>query len=114
MTTRIATLNIRHGGTKHGEALTARLLGYDADLLVVTEFRANEAGTALVAQLDRAGYATTHPVVEPKQNGVLIATHPEPWAATAVSPPWLPAHFEHEAGPTRHSMRQSGRSTASR
>jgi exodeoxyribonuclease III len=74
MTIRIATLNIRHGGTKHGEALTARLLSYDADLLVVTEFRANDAGATLVAQLERAGYTTTHPVGDPKQNGVLIAS----------------------------------------
>lgn len=38
MTTRIATLNIRHGGSKSSEALGTRLLGYDADILVVTEF----------------------------------------------------------------------------
>ena len=74
MTLRIATLNIRHGGSKFGAALAARLLGYDADLLVVTEFRSNEAGAALVAQLERAGYTTTHPGVDPKQNTVLIAS----------------------------------------
>ncbi|OBI55682.1 exonuclease III [Mycolicibacterium fortuitum] len=74
MTIRIATLNIRHGGSKFGAALTARLLGYDADLLVVTEFRANAAGTALVATLERAGYTTTHPMADPKQNTVLIAS----------------------------------------
>ena len=74
MTLRIATLNIRHGGSKFGAALTARLLGYDADLLVVTEFRANDAGTALIAQLERAGYTTTHPGLDPKQNTVLIAS----------------------------------------
>ena len=48
MTTRIATLNIRHGGSKSAEALAARLLGYDADILVVTEFRANPAGLRLI------------------------------------------------------------------
>ncbi|SEP88328.1 Exonuclease III [Mycobacterium sp. 88mf] len=74
MTIRIATLNIRHGGSKFSDALTARLLGYDADLLVVTEFRANEAGRALVARLEGAGYTTTHPVVDAKQNCVLIAS----------------------------------------
>jgi len=74
MTLRVATLNIRHGGSKSADALTARLLGYDADLLVVTEFRANDAGIALVAHLERAGYATTHPMADPKQNGVLIAS----------------------------------------
>ncbi|BBX27407.1 endonuclease/exonuclease/phosphatase family protein [Mycolicibacterium alvei] len=74
MTIRIATLNIRHGGSKFSDALSTRLLGYDADLLVVTEFRANEAGTTLVAQLEDAGYTTTHPMAEPKQNTVLIAS----------------------------------------
>lgn len=74
MTLRVATLNIRHGGSKSADALTARLLGYDADLLVVTEFRANDAGIALVAHLERAGYTTTHPMADPKQNGVLIAS----------------------------------------
>ena len=35
MTTRIATLNIRHGGSKSADALATRLLGYNADILVV-------------------------------------------------------------------------------
>lgn len=74
MTLRIATLNIRHGGSKNADTLTARLLGYDADLLVVTEFRANDTGTRLIAQLERAGYSTTHPGANPKQNTVLIAS----------------------------------------
>lgn len=74
MTTRIATLNIRHGGSKFGDALTTRLLGYDADLPVVTEFRTNDAGAALVSRLERARYTTTHPTAEPKQNSVLIAS----------------------------------------
>lgn len=74
MTLRIATLNIRHGGSKNADALAARLLGYDPDLLVVTEFRANGTGSRLAAQLERAGYATTHPLADPKQNTVLIAS----------------------------------------
>jgi exonuclease III len=74
MTTRIATLNIRQGGRKSGAALAARLLGYDADVLVVTEFRANDAGARLIARLDKAGYTTSHPGVGPTQNGVLIAS----------------------------------------
>ncbi|WP_029106746.1 endonuclease/exonuclease/phosphatase family protein [Mycobacterium sp. URHD0025] len=74
MTLRIATLNIRHGGNMSADALAARLLGYDADLLVVTEFRANDTGARLIAQLERAGYETTHPGADPKQNTVLIAS----------------------------------------
>ncbi|MGU3499441.1 endonuclease/exonuclease/phosphatase family protein [Mycobacterium sp. C31M] len=73
MTTRIATLNIRHGGTKSAEALAARLLGYDADILVVTEFRANAAGGRLIRRLGEAGYDASHPGVGPNQNSVLIA-----------------------------------------
>lgn len=73
MTTRIATLNIRHGGSRNAEALTARLLGYHADILVVTEFRANTAGEKLIAGLAEAGYDTSHPAVGPKLNTVLIA-----------------------------------------
>ncbi|CRZ16239.1 endonuclease/exonuclease/phosphatase family protein [Mycolicibacterium neworleansense] len=73
MTLRIATLNIRHGG-KNADALTTRLLGYDADLLVVTEFRANDTGARLVTRLERAGYETSHPLADPKQNTVLIAS----------------------------------------
>lgn len=74
MTLRIATLNIRHGGSKNADALTTRLLGYDADLLVVTEFRANDTGARLIVRLERAGYETTYPSADPKQNTVLIAS----------------------------------------
>ncbi len=74
MTLRIATLNIRHGGSKNADTLTARLLGYDADLLVVTEFRTSDAGAALVAQLEQAGYETSHPASDPRHNTVLIAS----------------------------------------
>lgn len=73
MTTRIATLNIRHGGSKHAAALTARLLGYDADILVITEFRANAVGGRLINRLAEAGYDTSHPGVAPNGNTVLIA-----------------------------------------
>lgn len=74
MSGRVVTLNIRHGGRKFGDALTARLLGYDADILVVTEFRANDTGARLITQLERCGYVTSHPGAEPKQNTVLIAS----------------------------------------
>ncbi|GJJ24137.1 endonuclease/exonuclease/phosphatase family protein [Mycolicibacterium mageritense] len=74
MTTRIATLNIRHGGRKNGDALINRLLGYDADILVVTEFRANDVGARLIARLTSAGYATSQPDAGPKHNSVLIAS----------------------------------------
>ncbi|RUP28107.1 endonuclease/exonuclease/phosphatase family protein [Mycobacterium sp. SMC-16] len=74
MTTTIATLNIRHGGRKSGEAVATRLLGYDADVLVITEFRSNEVGLQLCTRLDASGYATSHPDTDPKQNSVLVAS----------------------------------------
>lgn len=74
MTTRIATLNIRHGGSKYSGALATRLLGYDADMLVVTEFRDNAAGARLKLHLAAAGYDTSHPAADPKQNCTLIAS----------------------------------------
>jgi exonuclease III len=73
MTTRIATLNIRHGGSKHGGALATRLIGYDADILVITEFRTNAAGARLKLHLAAAGYTTSHPYADPKSNCTLIA-----------------------------------------
>jgi exodeoxyribonuclease-3 len=71
---RVATLNIRHGGKKHEGALNSRLLGYDADLLIVTEFRANDVGERLIGQLHRAGYETSHPGSAPDRNAVLVAS----------------------------------------
>jgi len=73
MGTRIATLNIRHGGTKSAEALVGRLLGYNADILVVTEFRANAVGERMIDRLAQVGYDTSHPEVGVKENTVLIA-----------------------------------------
>ncbi|WP_232007358.1 endonuclease/exonuclease/phosphatase family protein [Mycobacterium intermedium] len=70
------TINIRHGGgtTDRVDALVTRMLGYDADMLVVSEFRANANGARLQAALERSGYATSHPVAAPRQNSVLIAS----------------------------------------
>lgn len=70
---RIVTLNIRHGGGRQIGPLTARLLGYDADLLVVTEFQSSK-GLTLIQALEAAGYETTHPDTDPKRNAVLIAS----------------------------------------
>ena len=42
MSGRIVSLNIRQGGGGRIEQLETRLLGYDADILVITEFRRNE------------------------------------------------------------------------
>ena len=71
---RVATLNIRHGGKKHSAALAARLLGYDADVLVVTEFRPDDAGAGLISRLEGGGYAMSHPGGESGRNTILVAS----------------------------------------
>jgi exodeoxyribonuclease-3 len=71
---RVVTLNIRHGGKRHADALSSRLHGYDADILIVTEFRANDAGERLIGQLERAGFATSHCGAAPGRNAILAAS----------------------------------------
>lgn len=71
---RVVTLNIRHGGKKHATALSSRLFGYDADLLIVTEFRANDAGESLISQLESEGYVTSHCGAAPGRNAILVAS----------------------------------------
>lgn len=72
----ITTLNIRHGGGTTGriDSLVARMLGYDADILVVPEFRANDKGDRLEIALRQAGYNTSHSGADPAKNSVLIAS----------------------------------------
>ncbi len=71
---RIVSLNIRHGGGKQIGKLTARLLAYDADVLVITEFQIRK-GSRLTQALKAEGYNTTHPPnADPKRNTVLIAS----------------------------------------
>lgn len=93
MTTRIATLNIRHGGTKSGEALATRLLGYNADILVVTEFRSDTVGVRLINRLSEAGYDTSHPSVGPTDNSVLIAARGGIKRSWAFSESLSPRHL---------------------
>lgn len=57
----VVSLNILHGGGTRADALTERLLNYEADALVVTEFRASRIGERLLARLEDAGYVTSHP-----------------------------------------------------
>ncbi|MGH3960840.1 endonuclease/exonuclease/phosphatase family protein [Mycobacterium sp.] len=77
--TTIATLNIRHGGGTTGriDLLVSRMLGYNADMLVVPEFKANDKGDRLESALRQAGYMTSHPGSDPAHNSVFIASR---WA----------------------------------
>ena len=73
---RIVALNIRHGGGRQVEQLATRLLGYDAEVLVLTEFRDNASGQALRTHLERrGGYTVAHATDLPRTiNTVAIAT----------------------------------------
>ncbi len=71
---RIVTLNIRHGGGTRIRDLTAKLIRYGADVLVVTEFQTGK-GRSLIEALDAASYHVVHAEgVDPKRNTVLIAS----------------------------------------
>lgn len=71
---RIVTLNLQQGGRPRIAKLAARLLGYDAEVLVLTEFQ-QQKSAALVRNLEAAGYAVAHPVgVDPTLNTVAVAS----------------------------------------
>ncbi|MBI3224344.1 MAG: exonuclease III [Mycolicibacterium cosmeticum] len=91
MTTRIATLNIRPHGSKFADALGSRVLGYDADILVVTGFRPDATGARLLGRLAEAGYSTSYPPTEPTPNTVLVAARlgiDESWPFTEELDPY--------------------------
>lgn len=71
---RLLTLNIRHGGGRRMAEIRAGLLRRRADVLVLTEFRNNEAGAHLREGLARAGLlhqAVSQPAA--RVNSVLVA-----------------------------------------
>jgi hypothetical protein len=59
---RVVALNILHGGGSVDRigTLATRLLSYDADVIVVPEFRANRFGDLLTGRLQGEGYGTSH------------------------------------------------------
>lgn len=72
---RLLTLNLRHGGGRRASELLRYLLGQRADVLVLSEFRANPPGAMLRAELAAAGF--THQVAtarQPRINHLLIAS----------------------------------------
>jgi exodeoxyribonuclease-3 len=73
---RVAALNILRGGgsVDRISGLVDRLLSYDADVLVVSEFRANRFGDLLTGRLEHEGYVTSHSGADPARNSVLIAS----------------------------------------
>lgn len=72
---KILTLNIRHGGGQRLPAIADYLSRLDADLVVITEYRAGKPGDALSLALRELGYCSQWPSIdEPRKNGVLLAT----------------------------------------
>lgn len=71
---KIVTWNIRHGGGLRRETVAKSLVGFDADLLVITEFRSGPTGALLSSSLNRAGYQTAGPQSPPRTNSLLVAS----------------------------------------
>ena len=72
---RLVTLNLRHGGGRRMPALLDALLGYAADVLVLTEHRHNAASTLLREGLSAAGFR--HQIVShegSRVNHLLVAS----------------------------------------
>lgn len=90
---RIVTLNLQHSGRPRIAKLAARLLGYDAEVLVLTEFQ-REKSAALVRNLEVAGYAVAHPVgVDPTLNTVAVASRRPITGMRPFSPYLDPRHL---------------------
>ncbi|WP_426516751.1 endonuclease/exonuclease/phosphatase family protein [Diaminobutyricibacter sp. McL0618] len=90
---KIVALNIQQGGGSRVPALVEKLLGYDADLLVITEFRSGATGADLISRLIEAGYGVTFSNPEAGDNSVLIASR---------SPIVDGCRFAPEVGDARH------------
>lgn len=96
MPKRVVTWNIRHGGggaSKRQVRVADQLLAFDADVLVVTEFRANAAGEYIIGRLRNGGYEVSHPPTGPKENAVLVAARSALQRAAA---------FDHDLPDQRH------------
>ncbi|MGI4802815.1 MAG: endonuclease/exonuclease/phosphatase family protein [Janthinobacterium lividum] len=72
---KIVSWNIRHGGGsgERGQMVIETLKSFDADILVVPEFRIGGTGERIVQALRAYGYHVSHPPSEPGKNSVLVA-----------------------------------------
>ncbi len=78
---RIVSLNLRHGGGQRVDAIASALAKHDADILVLPEYRANNPGARLLAQLGALGYghqADSRPA--DGTNGVAVVSR-RPWTS---------------------------------
>lgn len=96
---RLLTYNIRQGGGKRVDAIAARVLSYEPDIVVLTEYHAS-MGSVLARKLAADGLvhqATSNP--PPRQNGVFVASRLPFTPAPEREPPcpsprfWLEVDF---------------------
>jgi exodeoxyribonuclease-3 len=72
---KILSLNIRHGGGTRVDRLCAAIAALEATVVVLQEFRTNESGNTLCANLKSQGFAyTAHSEPGTHEYGVLIAS----------------------------------------
>jgi len=81
---RIVTLNIRHGGGSHIDAIAAALVRHDADVLVLSEYHANDSGCLLRDRLRDAGYLHWADGCPPVGTNSVAVTSRTPFAGTAL------------------------------
>lgn len=88
---KIVSWNIRHGAGSRARRhkVIEQLLQFDADVLVVTEFRLGPSGDALLLAMKGAGYHLSHPPIEPGVNTVLIASRTPIVEAKSLAPEGL-------------------------
>lgn len=72
----IVTWNIRHGGggAERSQKILSQLSAFNADVLVVTEFRNGPTGAIIRSHLAGLGYAISHPDTRERANSVLVAS----------------------------------------
>lgn len=72
---RLMAWNIRHGGGKRIKDIVARIVRHRPDIIVLSEFRNDGNGSALISELWNIGFMYTHTLEAPeKANSVLIAS----------------------------------------
>jgi exonuclease III len=84
----IVAWNIRHGGGsgERSQEIVAALPGFDADVIVLTEFRSSSTGSLIKAALARLGYSVSHPDVPERANSVLAASRDRMIASYPLDP----------------------------
>jgi len=84
---RILAWNIRHGGGRRIGKILDRIAAHAPDIAVISEYRCDEAGSALVAGLANLGLGECRFLpAPPRSNGVLIASRMAASEAGSLAP----------------------------